>query len=83
MPRYATIASDFAGFSYSLYVLHFPFLLFLRASVVPEDRWQPSPVHLMKAALIAILCLLYAWTVSLFTERKTSEARKLVRYVVS
>jgi peptidoglycan/LPS O-acetylase OafA/YrhL len=83
MPRYTTIASDFAGFSYSLYVLHFPFLLFLRASFVPEDRWQPSPAHLMKAALIAILCLAYAWTVSLFTERKTSEARKLVRYVVS
>lgn len=81
--RYSAIAHEFAGFSYSLYVLHFPFLLFLRACFVPEARWQPTPLHLLQAALAGAVCLLFAWLVSLFTERKTSEARKLVKRFVA
>jgi peptidoglycan/LPS O-acetylase OafA/YrhL len=82
-PRYATFARDFAGFSYSLYVLHFPFLLFLRASFVPEERWQPTSPHLLKAGVAAAVCLLFAWSVSLFTERRTSDARKVVRHLIA
>src|SRR5262249_24957688 len=37
-PRYSAIAHHLAGFSYSLYVLHFPFLLFLRNLLVPVDH---------------------------------------------
>ena len=44
--RYSAVAHEFAGFSYSLYVLHFPFLLFLRAWFVPQQRWQPTALHL-------------------------------------
>ncbi len=78
-PGYSVIAREFAGFSYSLYVLHFPLLLFLRAWIVPPQRWQPTPAHLLLAAGVAILCLFFAWAVSLVTERKTSEARKWVK----
>src|SRR5207302_5645593 len=41
-PHYLGVAHRFAGFSYSLYVLHFPLLLFLRAWTVPSRRWQPN-----------------------------------------
>jgi len=75
-PRYSAAARRFAGFSYSLYVLHFPFLLFLRTSLVPEERWQPTPAHLLEVALIGAGCLIYAWLVSLFTEGKTTVVRR-------
>jgi peptidoglycan/LPS O-acetylase OafA/YrhL len=82
-PGYSAIAREFAGFSYSLYVLHFPLLLFLRAWLVPSERWQPTPAHLLLAALVGIACLLFAWSVSLVTERKTSAARKWVKRLVA
>jgi peptidoglycan/LPS O-acetylase OafA/YrhL len=78
---YPAVAHKFAGFSYSLYILHFPFLLFLRARLVPPDRWQPTAAHLLQVAMVAAICLVYAWSISLFTEAKTSAARKWVRHI--
>jgi peptidoglycan/LPS O-acetylase OafA/YrhL len=72
---YSAVAHRFAGFSYSLYVLHFPLLLFFRAWLVPPERWQPTPIHLLYAALVGAGSLLFAWFVSLFTEGKTTVAR--------
>ena len=77
--RYTAMAHEFAGFSYSLYVLHFPFLLFLRARFVPTERWQPTPAHLLQAAPLGAICLLFAWLVSLFTERRTGDARRFLK----
>ena len=81
--QYSVIAGEFAGFSYSLYVLHFPFLLFLRAWLVPPERWQPTAAHLAGAGLAGATALVFAWLVSLFTERKTSVARRWVKRLVA
>jgi peptidoglycan/LPS O-acetylase OafA/YrhL len=75
---YSAAAHCFAGFSYSLYVLHFPFLLFFRSWLAPPERWQPTPLHLLSAACIGALCLLYAWLISRVTEAKTDAARRWV-----
>jgi peptidoglycan/LPS O-acetylase OafA/YrhL len=69
----------FAGFSYSLYVLHFPFLLFLRAWIQPSHRWQPDGKHLAYGLGIGAITLTFSWLVALVTEYKTGEARTLVR----
>ena len=76
--HYSAIAHRLAGFSYSLYVLHFPFLLFFRTWLVPPERWQPTPLHLLYAASIGAGALLYAWVVSRVTEAKTDVARRWV-----
>jgi peptidoglycan/LPS O-acetylase OafA/YrhL len=73
---YSAVAHRLAGFSYSLYVLHFPFLLFFRSALVPPGRWQPTPRHLLGAASIGAASLLYAWLISRVTEAKTEAARK-------
>ncbi len=73
------IAKAFAGFSFSLYVLHFPFLLLIRAKWLPTSRWQPDGVHLLWGAGIAAGALLYAYAISLVTEGKTSAVRSYVR----
>jgi peptidoglycan/LPS O-acetylase OafA/YrhL len=80
---YSAVAHRLAGFSYSLYVLHFPFLLFFRAWLVPTDRWQPTPLHLFSAACVGAACLLYAWLVSRVTEAKTDLARKRVNRLLA
>src|SRR6266446_98042 len=77
--HYLGVAHRFAGFSYSLYVLHFPLLLFLRAWTVPSERWQPDGVHFLYGSLIGVVVLVFAWTVSLFTENRTRVARHWVR----
>jgi peptidoglycan/LPS O-acetylase OafA/YrhL len=69
----------FAGFSYSLYVIHFPCLLFLKAWIAPSQRWQPNAVHLCYGAVIGAVVLSFAWLVSLFTEKKTRVARNWMR----
>ncbi|HET7105623.1 MAG TPA: acyltransferase [Candidatus Acidoferrum sp.] len=81
--RYSVLAHRFAGFSYSLYVLHFPFLLFFRSWFVPEERWQPSPIHLLAAAAVGAGTVLYAWLVSRLTEARTDLARAWVNRVLS
>lgn len=76
---YLRSAHLFAGFSYSLYVLHFPFLLFLRAWLVPGQRWQPDARHLLYGVVIGAVVLVFAWLVARATEFKTRQAREGVR----
>jgi peptidoglycan/LPS O-acetylase OafA/YrhL len=73
---YLRNARRFAGFSYTLYVLHFPFLLFLRAWLVPGQRWQPHGIHLLYGLGIGIIALTFCWLVARVTEHRTGEARR-------
>jgi peptidoglycan/LPS O-acetylase OafA/YrhL len=79
---YPRAAHVLAGFSYSLYVLHFPLLLFLRAWIVPPQRWQPDAAHLARGAAIGLATIAYAWFVSLFTENKTQVVRQGMKALV-
>jgi len=79
---YPRLAHAVAGFSYSLYVLHFPFLLFLGAWIAPLQRWQPDAAHLARGVLIGAATLSFAWLVSFFTENRTGIVRQLMRKVV-
>jgi peptidoglycan/LPS O-acetylase OafA/YrhL len=79
---YPAAAHTFAGFSYSLYVLHFPFLLFLKAWLVPSQRWQPDGEHLIYGVMLGAAALVFAWLVSLFTENKTRVARNWMRKAI-
>jgi len=76
---YPRITHTFAAFSYSLYVLHFPLLLFLRAWITPDRRWQPDLPHLVWGLLLGGLVILFAWAVSLCTENRTSVVRNWLR----
>ena len=73
------VAKDFAGFSYSLYLLHFPLLLLLRAALLPAPRWQPNGIHLLMAIGVAAFVIFYAYAVASITERKTYEVRCWLR----
>jgi peptidoglycan/LPS O-acetylase OafA/YrhL len=78
---YASVARFFAGFSYSLYVLHFPMVLFLRAWLAPY-RLRPNFSHFLFVIAIGMAVLVFAWLVSLFTENKTSALRRWMKAVI-
>jgi len=73
---YLRNARLFAGFSYTLYVLHFPFLLFLRAAILSGSRWQPDAVHVFYGLGIGAIVLAFCWLIARFTEHRTGEARR-------
>jgi hypothetical protein len=39
-------AKKLAGFSYTLYLAHFPALLLLRGLLNPQANWRPDHLHL-------------------------------------
>jgi peptidoglycan/LPS O-acetylase OafA/YrhL len=72
---YAYGAKKLAGFSYTLYLTHFPALLLLRAWLNPQGNWQPDPRHLAYALGIGILILSYAYILAEVTESRTAAVK--------
>jgi peptidoglycan/LPS O-acetylase OafA/YrhL len=82
-PAYVYGAKKLAGFSYTLYLTHFPALLLLRGLLNPRGNWQPDPWHLAYAFGIGMLILSYAYWVAEFTEARTARVRsRLLRLTV-
>jgi peptidoglycan/LPS O-acetylase OafA/YrhL len=73
---YAKSAKTLAGFSYTLYLTHFPALLLLRGVLDPGGNWQPDLWHLLYALAITVLMLGYAYLVAEFTEARTGSVRR-------
>jgi peptidoglycan/LPS O-acetylase OafA/YrhL len=81
-PVYERLAQWLAGFSYSLYVLHFPLLVFARAKIVPGAKWQPDALRIGYWGIIGLVVLAYSWLISIFTERRTKAVRNWMRRIV-
>jgi peptidoglycan/LPS O-acetylase OafA/YrhL len=78
-PAYAALAKKLSGFSYTLYLTHFPALLLLRGLLDPKGSWQPDPRHLLYALGTTLLMLIYAYVVAEFTEARTASIRRRLR----
>ena len=68
-----------AGFSYTLYAIHFP-LIYLIVAIFqnigfPRNQGPPSPVAFMEFGVTIAICLLAAFLVSLVSERNTGRVR--------
>lgn len=63
-----------AGFSYTLYLTHFP-LNNLLVSYIRDGKVQPAAGSLLLFTAMILTAVLYAWAVSLWTEEKTSWIR--------
>jgi peptidoglycan/LPS O-acetylase OafA/YrhL len=75
--RLAFLARFTGNVSFSLYLLHLPFLVFVNGQVIGSGgRWIPDGVHV--AALFGIACLSFAYVILIwrFTEAKTEIVRR-------
>jgi peptidoglycan/LPS O-acetylase OafA/YrhL len=75
---YANAAKKLAGFSYTLYLTHFPLLLLLRGLINPHGNWQPDLLHMTYAIGIATSALAYAYGVAGITEAHTADVRRVL-----
>jgi peptidoglycan/LPS O-acetylase OafA/YrhL len=76
---YSRLSTFLARFSFTLYVAHFPLLVFIFALFDMKKRWQPDAVHLSYGALLlAAVVLLYAYPLSELTEAHTDSVRRWV-----
>ena len=82
--RTGNVASHLAAFSFTLYLVHLPVLVFVRAGMQDNGTalWQPTVAHLMIAATMVIGVVLIAFAVSLVTEAQTDRLRMRVSRVI-
>ena len=68
----------FAGFSYTLYLVHLPPLVFVHAWLYARGiaRWQPDAQHLLLAGVLSVATVVYAYVISLGTEARTDSLRR-------
>ncbi|RUS45252.1 acyltransferase [Cohnella sp. AR92] len=73
-------SSLLAGYSYSLYLAHFPVLVFLHALTYDREprKWQPDTQTLAYGAFLFIVISVYAWMLAQLTEKQTTKARRLI-----
>jgi peptidoglycan/LPS O-acetylase OafA/YrhL len=81
LPKPLGYVSNCADWSYSLYALHCPFMVFFAAFIVPNsrDRWHLNLINLGAAGLVVILVGLIARMAAALTEMQTSRARRWIR----
>jgi peptidoglycan/LPS O-acetylase OafA/YrhL len=77
-PRYAAAAAWWAGAAYTIYLVHFPVLLFLRALLIPAGRLQPSIRSAEFAVVVFVGVLVFAIAFAQLTERRTDMVRASV-----
>jgi peptidoglycan/LPS O-acetylase OafA/YrhL len=72
---YGKVSKSLANFSYTLYVVHMPVLVFLRAALLPDTPWLPDLGHISFGVAIALGCVIYAYLLSRLTEAQTDLVR--------
>jgi len=72
------LSRGLARFSYTLYVVHFPFLMLIAVFVVGNRRWQPTFVHIATGLAILVVTVVYAYAVASLTEFHTASVRRWV-----
>jgi peptidoglycan/LPS O-acetylase OafA/YrhL len=72
------LARQMAHFSYTLYAVHTPSLIFLTALLAGGTRWHPDRKHILYGLAILFLTIGYAYAVARLTEFRTDRVRAWV-----
>ncbi len=75
---FLSIAKSLSAFSYTLYAVHLPILVLLRAWIIPSTPWSPNPTTISAAIFISICVIAAAYILSRFTEARTDNVRAAV-----
>lgn len=72
-----------ARFSYTLYLVHTPFLVLITGMWLSTSQWQPTAMHMILALGVLIGALVYAWCIACLTEFHTDSVRKRISKLLS
>jgi peptidoglycan/LPS O-acetylase OafA/YrhL len=76
--RWVTVSRLGSRFSYTLYAVHFPFLLLLTSFLAGDQLWHPTLPHLSVAAVLVPGVVVYAFAIAWLTEFRTDRVRSWV-----
>ncbi|TWE04162.1 peptidoglycan/LPS O-acetylase OafA/YrhL [Peribacillus frigoritolerans] len=84
-PLYYVISKKIAGFSFTLYLFHYPLLIFLFAFIsnLGVKKMQPTFINLLYGAFICLAVILVTYLLSVYTEGKTNRVRVIVVQMLS
>ena len=74
----ARASRGLAGASYSLYLVHYPFLAFVTVLLGVQGQWAPSIGHLVAGAGLCAAAVLYSFGVAACTEWHNDRVRRWV-----
>ncbi|MFN6460334.1 MAG: acyltransferase family protein [Nostoc sp. DedVER02] len=72
-----------SNFSYTIYLTHLPFLIFILSLIIKDERWQPDTQHFCYILILLLITLLYARIVYLLTEKNTPRIRNYLKIALS
>ena len=72
---YSQTAHRLAGFSYTLYLVHAPPMVFASAWLVPPGSWQPNVPHVAAVVGLGVCVVAYTLLIAQFTESRTEVVR--------
>ncbi|WP_245631940.1 acyltransferase family protein [Alicyclobacillus ferrooxydans] len=83
-PGFKHTSVSLAGFSYTLYLTHYPIINLLRVAVGNGTWgvWHPTLVNLATALAILVGILFYAWLIAQLTEARTTQFRDATKLMI-
>ncbi len=78
-PIMRAVTKFFADFSFTLYVVHFPALLFV-SCVIAKEKWAPDILHMLYGIGIISAAIAYAKIVAYVTERHTPKIQRIMEH---
>jgi peptidoglycan/LPS O-acetylase OafA/YrhL len=75
---FTRLSRSLARSSYTLYVVHVPFVILLTALFLGDQRWVPNAPHILKGLGILAIAMLYAYLVASVTEFNTDSIRRWI-----
>jgi peptidoglycan/LPS O-acetylase OafA/YrhL len=69
-------------FSYTLYLVHVPFLVFLASLIVDDSRWSMNLKSALGGMAVIVAAYIYAYSVAFVTEFRTDTVRGQIERIV-
>ncbi|MCU1322065.1 MAG: hypothetical protein JWM43_1714 [Acidobacteriaceae bacterium] len=75
---FVRFSRELARFSYTLYAVHIPLLVFMASLTIGDTRWIPTPAHILAGLGLGLVTLFYAFALASFTEFRTDAVRRRI-----
>lgn len=79
-PKY-NVSKELAGFSYTLYLVHYPVANFLLTWLI-SPLWPFGKTTIFLKGTLAISVIIYAWMIAFLTERHTDKTRRAIKKLI-
>ncbi|MGQ4666534.1 acyltransferase family protein [Metabacillus halosaccharovorans] len=74
-----TLSENLAGFSYTLYLTHYPLLYFFYEF---SNSLQNPIYNIIKGPMFLLIIFVYGWLISLVTEKQTEKVRRFIKNTI-